>query len=198
MKKMTILGKTLLSTALLTLCIGVTSCKQEPKSEDSKEAAEDVNEVTFEEDNAKEDDSQYLVDAAETDLKEIEIGKLAQQKSTDADVKAYGKMLVDDHTKSFNDVKALAGKKQITLPATVTEDGQDEYNKLNEKTGLDFDKKFAEMMVDGHEKNIEKAQKASEKASDEEIRMWAANKLVALTKHRDHAKTLKTKVDSKK
>ena len=53
-------------------------------------------------------------------------------------------------------------------------------------------------MVDGHEKNIEKAQKASEKASDEEIRMWAANKLVALTKHRDHAKNLKTKVDSKK
>lgn len=198
MKKMTILGRTLLSSALLTLCIGATSCKQEPKPEDPKEAAEDVNEVTFEEDNAKEDDSQYLVDAAETDLKEIEIGKLAQQKGVDADVKAYGKMLVDDHTKSFNEVKALAGKKQITLPATITEDGQDDYNKLNEKTGLDFDKKFAEMMVDGHEKNIDKAQKASEKANDEEIRMWAANKLTALTKHRDHAKTLKTKVDSKK
>ena len=198
MKKTNILGKAFLGAALFSLSIGVTSCKQETKPEDSKEAAEDVNEVKFEEDDNKEDDSQYLVDAAETDLKEIEIGKLAQQKGTDADVKAYGKMLVDDHTKSLNDVKALADKKQITLPATVTEDGQDAYNKLNEKMGIDFDKKFAEMMVDGHEKNIDKAQKASEKANDEEIRLWAANKLTALTKHRDHAKTLKTKVDGKK
>jgi len=198
MKKLNILGKTLLSATLFSLCIGVTSCKQEPKTEDPKEAAEDVNETKFEENDAKEDDSQYLVDAAETDLKEIEIGKLAQQKGVDADVKSYGKMLVDDHTKSLNEVKALAEKKQITLPAAVTEDGQDDYNKLNEKTGLDFDKKFAEMMVDGHEKNIDKSQKASEKANDEEIRMWAAAKLATLTKHRDHAKTLKTKVDSKK
>lgn len=198
MKKLNILGKTLLSATLLSLCIGTTSCKQEPKPEDPKEAAEEVNEANFDENDAKEDDSQYLVDAAETDLKEIEIGKLAEQKGIDADVKAYGKMLVDDHTKSLKEVKALADKKQIALPVVITDDGQDDYKKLNEKTGLDFDKKFAEMMVDGHKKNIDKAQKASEKANDEEIRMWAANKLTALTKHRDHATTLKTKVDSKK
>lgn len=198
MKKFNILGKTFLSAALFSLCISATSCKQDPKPEDSKEAAEDMNEAKFEENKAKEDDSEYLVDAAETDLKEIEIGKLAQQKGMDADVKSYGKMLVDEHTESLSDVRALADRKQITLPTTITEDGQEDYNMLNDKTGLDFDKKFAEMMVDGHEKNIDKAQKASEKANDEEIRMWAANKLTVLTKHRDHAKTLKTKVDSKK
>ncbi|MFY0483044.1 DUF4142 domain-containing protein [Flavobacterium sp. PLA-1-15] len=198
MKKVNILGKTLLSATLLSLCIGTTSCKQEPKAEDPKEAAEDINETKFEENDAKEDDSQYLVDAAETDLKEIEIGKLAQQKGTDAEVKAFGKKLVDDHTKSWNELKAVAEQKQITLPAAITEEGQDDYNKLNEKTGHDFDKKFAEMMVDGHKKALDKAQKASEKANDAEIRTWAAAKIVSLTAHRDHAQMLKDKLDKKK
>lgn len=198
MKKVNILGKTLLSATLLSLCIGTTSCKQEPKAEDPKEAAEEVNEAKFEENDAKEDDSQYLVDAAETDLKEIEIGKLAQQKGTDAEVKAFGKILVDDHTKSWNELKALAEQKQITLPAAITEEGQDDYNKLNEQSGHDFDKKFADMMVDGHKKALDKAQKASEKANDADIRAWGVAKITSLNAHRDHAQMLKDKLDKKK
>lgn len=198
MKKSTILGKALLSTAIIALSLGTTSCKQEQKPEDSKEAAEDQNEVKFEENNSKEDDSEILVDAAETDMEEIEIGKLAQQKGTDAEVKSFGKMLVDDHTKSAEELKAFAGKKQISLPLVNTEDGQEAYNDLNKKTGLDFDKKFAQMMVDGHEKAIKNMEKASKDAADEEIRVWAANKIPTLTAHLEHAKKLKEKVDAKK
>lgn len=198
MKKSTILGKALLSAAVLTLSFGATSCKQETKPEDSKEAAEDQNEVKFEDNNSKEDDSEYLVDAAETDLEEIEVGKLAQQKGTDAEVKSFGKMLVDDHTKSFNDLKSFSEKKQISLPLVATEDNKEAYNDLNKKTGLEFDKKFAQMMVDGHENAIKDAEKVSKDAKDEEIRMWAANKIPTLTAHLEHAKKLKERLDAKK
>ena len=198
MKKSTILGKALLSAAVLTLSFGATSCKQETKPEDSKEAAEDQNEVKFEDNNSKEDDSEYLVDAAETDLEEIEVGKLAQQKGTDAEVKSFGKMLVDDHTKSFNDLKSFSEKKQISLPLVATEDNKEAYNDLNKKTGLEFDKKFAQMMVDGHENAIKDAEKVSKDAKDEEIRMWAANKIPTLTVHLEHAKKLKERLDAKK
>lgn len=198
MKKSTILGKALLSAAVLSLSFGATSCKQESKPEDSKEAAEDQNEVKFEDNNAKEDDSEFLVDAAETDLEEIEVGKLAQQKGTDEEVKSFGKMLVDDHTKSFEDLKTFSGKKQISLPLVATEDGKEAYNDLNKKTGLDFDKKFADMMVDGHEKAIKNAEKVSKDAKDEEIRVWAANKIPTLTTHLEHAKKLKERLDKKK
>lgn len=198
MKKSTILGKALLSAAVITLSLGTTSCKQEQKPEDSKEAAEDQNEVKFEDNNAKEEDSEYLVDAAENDLKEIEIGKLAQQKGTDAEVKSFGKMLEDDHKKAFEDLKAFSDKKQISLPLVATEDGKEEYNDLNKKTGLDFDKKFADLMVDGHEKAIKNAEKISKDAKDEEIRVWAANKIPSLTTHLEHAKKLKERLDNKK
>ena len=194
MNKKIILGKTILSAVLL-IC-SLNSCKNESKITDSKEVAEEQNEAKFEDTKSKEDDSHYLVDAAETDMKEIEIGKLAQQKATDPEVKNFGKMLVDNHTKSLGTVKILASRKNISLPASLTEKGKEAYNKLNEKSGIAFDKKFSEMMVEGHEKVIEKMNKTAEKATDEEIRVWASNKISTLTRHLEHAKKMKRVVDA--
>lgn len=199
MKKTSLLlSKLFMGAAVLSLTLA--SCKQEPKQEDPKEVAEEANEETFEDmpNDSLEDDSEYLVKAAEVDMKEIELGKLAQTKSTNADVKAFAKMLVDDHTKASADTKALASKKNITLPAAATDKTQDAYKELNEKSGADFDKAFADKMVEGHEKTIEKIEKASEKAKDPDIRMWAANTLPTLRKHLEAAKALKVKTDALK
>ena len=196
MKKTSLFAKALMGAAVVTMSLGTVSCKE--KAEDPAEVADDANEEKFD-DTAKdnlEDDSEYMVMAAEVDMKEIELGNLAQQKSTNADVKALGKMMVDEHTKSSATTKALAAKKNITLPTTRTEKVEEGAEDLNDKTGHDFDKKYADMMVDGHEKTIEKMEKASEDAKDEEIRMWAANMLPTLRKHLDHAKMVKEKVDA--
>ena len=199
MKKTTLLKSALLSIAIGSMPLAMTSCKQEPKAEDTKEVAEDQNEAKFDDTNdAKEDDSQYLVAAAETDLAEIELGKLAQSKGTDADVKALGKMMVDQHTKASADTKALADKKQISLPAAVTDKGKEEYEDLNKKSGKDFDEKFASMMIDGHKDAISKIEKAAEKATDPEIKAWAANMLPTLKMHLQHAETVQEKLKNKK
>ena len=154
MKKLLLAGKAILGAGLII--ISLQSCKNETKQEDPKEVAEDANEAKFDSIDSKEDDSEFLVDQAEINLAEIEIGKLAQQKGTDAEVKKFGKMLVDEHTKSASEVSALAKAKNFTLPTSLTEEGKEEYNKLNEKSGVDFDKKFTDMMIDGHEKAIKK------------------------------------------
>lgn len=196
MKKILLAGKAILGAGLLVIFLN--SCKNETKQEDPKEVAEDTNEAKFDSIADKKDDSEYLVDIAEVNLAEIEIGKLAQQKSTNPEVKKFGKMLVDEHTKSAGEVSALAKSKNFTLPTSLTEEGQEEYKKLNEKSGLDFDKKFADMMIDGHEKAIEKLQKATKDAKDEDIKLWASNNIAPLTAHLEHAKLLKQDLDKKK
>lgn len=196
MKKILLAGKAILGAGLLVIFLN--SCKNETKQEDPKEVAEDTNEAKFDSIADKKDDSEYLVDIAEVNLAEIEIGKLAQQKSTNPEVKKFGKMLVDEHTKSAGEVSALAKSKNFTLPTSLTEEGQEEYKKLNEKSGLDFDKKFADMMIDGHEKAIEKLQKATKDAKDEDIKLWASNNIAPLTAHLEHAKLLKQELDKKK
>lgn len=196
MKKILLAGKVILGAGLLL--ISLNSCKNENKQEDPKEVAEDTNEAKFDSIDDKKDDSEFLVDQAEINLAEIEIGKLALTKSTNPEVKKFGKMLVDEHTKSASEVSALAKAKNFTLPTSLTEDGQDEYKKLNEKSGLDFDKKFADMMIDGHEKAIDKLKKATEDAKDQDVKLWASNNIAPLTAHLEHAKLLKQDLDKKK
>ena len=195
MKKILLAGKVILGAGLLI--VSLNSCKNETKQEDPKEVAEDSNEAKFDSIDDKKDDSEFLVDIAEVNLAEIEIGKLAQTKSTNPEVKKFGKMLVDEHTKSASEVSALAKAKNFTLPTSLTEDGQEEYKKLNEKSGLDFDKKFADMMIDGHEKAIDKLQKATKDAKDEDVKLWASNNIAPLTAHLEHAKLLKQGLDKK-
>ncbi|OXE99082.1 putative membrane protein [Flavobacterium araucananum] len=196
MKKILLTGKAILGAGLLI--IALNSCKNETKQEDPKEVAEDTNEAKFDSVADKKDDSEFLVDIAEVNLAEIEIGKLAQTKSTNPEVKKFGKMLVDEHTKSASEVSALAKAKNFTLPTSITEDGKEEYNKLNEKSGLDFDKKFADLMIDGHQKAIDKLQKATEDAKDQDVKLWASNNIAPLTAHLEHAKLLKQDLDKKK
>lgn len=195
MKKILLAGKVILGAGLIIIFLN--SCKNETKQEDPKEVAEDANETKFDSIDSKEDDSQFLVDQAEVNLAEIEIGKLAQTKGVNPEVKKFGQMLVDDHTKAASEVSALAKAKNFTLPTSLTEEGQDEYKKLNEKSGADFDKKFADMMIDGHEKAIKKLEKASKDAKDPDVRTWASNNIAGLTAHLEHAKMLKQNLDKK-
>jgi len=200
MKKTSLFSKLALGAAVFTLSLGATSCKQEAKPEDSKEAAEEANEEKFDDtaSDSLEDDSSYLVFAAETDLKEIELGKLAETKGVHAETKAFGKMMAEMHTKSFAELKTAAAAKNITIPQTVTEDGNDAFKDLNDKTGHDFDKAYADAMVDGHEKAINKIEKAADKAKDPDVKAWAAKLLPNLRSHLDQAKTLQSTVDAAK
>jgi putative membrane protein len=195
MKKILLAGKAILGAGLLIIVLN--SCKNETKQEDPKEVAEDTNEAKFDSIEDKKDDSEFLVDQAEINLAEIEIGKLAQTKSINPEVKKFGKMLVDEHTKSASEVSALAKAKNFTLPTSLTENGKEEYNKLNEKSGLDFDKKFADLMIDGHQKAIDKLKKATEDAKDQDVKLWASNNIAPLTAHLEHAKLLKQDLDKK-
>ncbi|RZJ29686.1 MAG: DUF4142 domain-containing protein [Flavobacterium sp.] len=191
MKKNLILA--MFSMAMFTFSL--SSCKKETKEDDTKEVATEQNEAKFDENDNKEDDSKFLVAAAETDLMEIEIGKLAQTKGTNQGVKDFGKMLIDDHTKSANVTKPLAEKMKVSLPMAITEKGKENYDKLNsEKQGKDFDQKFADMMVDGHQDAISKMEDASENANDPDIKAWAAGMLPTLRMHLEHAKALQQQV----
>lgn len=190
MKKTAFKHYSILASAMFAV-FALTSCKQEPKAEDTKEVAEESNEAKFEDNENKEYDSEFLVAAAETDLMEIEIGKLAVSKGTHAHVKEFGKMLIDDHSKSAETMKPFAARLNVTLPAAITEKGRERYEDLNEeKQGSAFDKEFADMMVKGHKEAIDKMEKAADKANDPEIRAWAAGMVPTLKAHLEHAEKL--------
>lgn len=196
------------SILLHSLCITGTiflasSCTDE-NTVDSKEIAEEKNVaqiasqnetfVIFENDT----DAKFLIDAAEMQLEEISLGKLAQEKGTTAEVKELGKMMEKDHTKTLKELKTLARSKSVSIPASITEDSKDSYEKLNKKSGTDFDKAYADRMVEHHEDAIKMFEEASAESKDAEIRTWASDKLPGLKTHLKHAEACKKECAKKK
>ena len=182
----TFIKKTMLLATLVAFILLVASCGYNQKPKDTKEVAEERNEAKFE-NNKQEKDAQFLVNAAEINLEEIQLGQLAQQKGGTAEVKELGKMMEDAHTKSLNELKALAKSKMITIPTSPTNNAQDAYKDLNEKSGNDFDKAYADLMVSEHKDAIEAFEDASEDSNDNDIKNWARASLPGLRTHLEHS-----------
>ena len=183
--KTSLAGISIILSMIMILC--VSACNSNPKTADTKEVANEHNEAKFE--NSKESDAQFLVNAAEMNLEEIQMGQLAQNKGSMPHVKNLGTMIEKGHTISLKQVQVLAGKKQITLPASLTTDGQNAYKKLLDKSGTDFDKIYADLMVDRHKAAIKKFEAASNSATDPDIRIWAASMLPVLRTYLDSSLT---------
>lgn len=172
-------------TLIIAATISLSSCMNN-KPDDTKEVAEEHNDAKFEK-SGNEKDAQFLVNAAEINMEEISLGKLAQEKGTVGHVKELGKMMEGEHNKSLVDLTALAKTKNITLPSTSTDDGMTAYKKLNDKSGNDFNKSYADMMVSGHKDAIALFEKASTDCTDPDIKAWATATLPALRTHLDQA-----------
>lgn len=142
--------------------------------------------------NVDNDDADFLSFAAYSGMKEIEEGKMAQQKGQSADIKNLGKMMVEDHTAMGEKVKALAAKKNVQLKTALDEEDMDDIRN-NKKTGKDFDRDYASEMVDDHEKAIREFEEAAN-SNDPEIKALATEALPKLRHHLEMSKAAKDKV----
>lgn len=189
MEIMKTFNSTILKVSIYAVAfIGVftmTSCTQNIESKDTKEIAQDSNELKFS--NNKEADASFLVFAAEIHLEEISLGQLAQSNSTMPSVNELGKMMEQNHAESFKKLQALASQKQITIPTTITSDGKAAYDELKNKFEVDFNNEYCNRMVKGHEDAITKFEKAAINTKDEAIKSWAETTLASLKNHLAHA-----------
>jgi len=108
-------------------------------------------------------DQNFVKDAAIAGMAEIELGRMAQQKAMDSNVKKFGQMMVEDHTKAGEALKSIATENRIEMPAQVDDDHKDKAEKLAAKTGADFDRDYADMMVDGHQAFVDKLESRIDK-----------------------------------
>src|SRR5205085_7440191 len=98
-------------------------------------------------------DKKFFEEAAAGGMFEVEVGKLADQKAQDPGVKAFGQTLVKDHSAANDELKALAGKKAVTLPTALPKDQQKKLDKLAK--AKDFDKDFVkDVGLHDHKKDI--------------------------------------------
>jgi putative membrane protein len=128
-------------------------------------------------------DGDFILEAASGGLMEVELGKYASTNAASARVKEFGRMMVTDHTKANTQLKVIAGKKNVTLPAAPTGPHQTHISDLTAKKGADFDKAYVAMMVDDHKEDISKFQEEAKNGKDPDVKAFASSTLPVLQKH---------------
>ena len=130
-------------------------------------------------------------------MTEVELGKLALERSANAEVKKFGQMMIDDHTMAGNKLKDLASAHNIPVPAGLDDTHRELRDKLAMLKGAEFDREYMAAMVEGHEGVAGKlesrldSERVAEK-SDNVVTMafnqYAAEAYPVVQKHLDAAK----------
>jgi putative membrane protein len=136
-------------------------------------------------------DQQFVDLAGQTDMVEINLGKLAQTSASSQAVKDYAQMLVTDHTKDYNQLYDVAHQANLTRPDAIDAEHNkmmiDPFQKLN---GAAFDHRYVQEMVAGHTKAIAVYKKEAADAQNPAVKTYAETALPVLQKHLDGAKDL--------
>lgn len=143
---------------------------------------------------SKKMDDVFAKKAAEGGLAEVELGKLAADKASNDDVKAFGKRMVEDHTKANDQLKDIASKENVTLPTELNAKDKAEKDRLSKLSGDAFDRAYINHMVMDHKKDVADFQKEANNGKDDAIKGFAQQTLPTLQDHLKQAQDAQTKV----
>jgi len=128
-------------------------------------------------------DKSFAQKAAIGGLAEVEMGKLAQQKASNDQVKQFGSHMVDDHSKANDELKQVASSKGLTLPSDLDATHKSKVAKLEKLSGAQFDRAYMTEMVADHKKDVAEFRKQSTSGKDSDLKAFAAKTLPTLEDH---------------
>ena len=181
----------LCGVALFTLTGGLAACSKTDtnKAEDAvSSAAADVSSgvssVAADMDASKTQD--FVTKAAIANMFEIKTSELAVKTSKNANVLAFAKMMIKDHTaagKKFD--AAVAVTSGLTPPAALDDDHQKKLDDLSSKTGADFDDQYVSLQKDAHSDAVSLFDDYSKNGKDTALQGFATDTLPTLQMHKD-------------
>jgi len=128
-------------------------------------------------------DYKFATEAARGGAMEVQLGKLAADRSADPAVKQFGQQMVDDHGKASQQLTQIASQKGASLPTDLTSEQSRHFEQLNKLTGPDFDRAYISMMIRDHKTDVKEFERAAEKSRDADLRSFAATTLPVIQHH---------------
>lgn len=96
-------------------------------------------------------DAKFVHDVATMNMAEIELSRMALERAASGDIKSFAQRMIEDHEAAGNQLKSVVSRQSIDWPAQVDEKHKETSNDLAKKEGADFDREYAEEMVQGHQ-----------------------------------------------
>jgi len=128
-------------------------------------------------------DTSFYRNIAQGGMAEVDLGKLAEQKSTDPKVKDFAEMMVKDHSAANEKLESLASAKHIALPRTLDTSHEATKTRLEGMSGNNFDKSYVESQLKAHEKTVSLLEKEISSGQDADAKAFAQSVLPTVQHH---------------
>ncbi len=129
---------------------------------------------------------EFVTRASASGLGEVELGKLALEKSEAADIRAFAQKMVGDHGRANADLAAVASRKGLPVATQPSGAQRTPLAQLRQKTGRDFNEAWTAQMVKDHGEAV-LLFSAAGTLDDEQLAAFSRKTLPVLSEHQQMA-----------
>ena len=129
-------------------------------------------------------DQSFVTKAMQGGEAEVELGKLAQEKSQSQDVKQFAQKMVSDHSQMGEKwFKPVAKQMGVDEPKGPSKKDKKLIEKLQGLSGSEFDTEYIQAMVKDHKEDLKEFQSEAQAAQDPNVKMIAEQGQKVISQH---------------
>lgn len=128
-------------------------------------------------------DAEFAVAAASSNMLQVSLGKLAQQKAIVQEVKDWGKTMEQEHDAAEQKLEAITVKNSLALPTMMSPEDRAIYDDVDDRKYLGFDKKYLRDLKELHERTVKRYAEAATKLANPELLAYVTEMLPKLRAH---------------
>jgi putative membrane protein len=125
----------------------------------------------------------FIVDAAQHGMAEVQLGRLAEQKGSNASVRDFGRMMVQQHGQANQELMQIASRMGLSPPNSLPASGQAAHDQLQQLSGASFDRQYVEQQYAGHSSQLTMFRFTADNAANPELRSFAQKNVPVIQQH---------------
>jgi putative membrane protein len=139
-------------------------------------------------------DQQFVTEAANGGMKEVELSTYVAQQTKNQDVKQLAERIAQDHTNANQELKTAAQQDNAQMPASIDEKSVQELNQFKKMSGSKLDRMYVQHMIEDHQKDIAKFQQQANSGMSAQVKAFAQKTLPTLQEHLQMAQQTQSKL----
>ena len=135
----------------------------------------------------------FVEDQLKDGSREVQLGKLAEERASSAEVKEFAATMVQDHTMAGNKLKDIARTVNVELEQDENA-ARDDHERLSKLSGNEFDREYIDLMVKDHQDALDALQDQAENGDHPGVKQWASETLPRIKHHLETAQQLQNQL----
>jgi predicted outer membrane protein len=127
--------------------------------------------------------NEFLIQAMQDSMAEIQICEMAIEKSQNPDVKTFAQSMIDEHGRMGQELEKLAANKKLEVPRSIRAEQEMTVDELSALSGRDFEQRWIQYNIDVHERDVKIFQHYAGAEPDRDIATMAKKHGDTLARH---------------